>query len=236
MKKLGRPLAASGNVEGAIQLLEAHAEAHRDDAADALTYAGELAFDVNTAPAPPSPGPAMLVFQGDHARAEALFRRALKHTPGHWRALYGLARALPQASMERIDVLTAATAAHPTYLGLLDLGDSLRSIAKNYEGAHSAYSRAHELDPRQRTTYTKLADICKKLDRPEEAAEWRARWQRIREAGKPSIEPGAVEVEVNEVGWTRCPACNRRFSVDNTHAFSGGRHRSGQALTLRPVA
>lgn len=234
MKKLARPLVLAGNAEGAIQVLVSHAETHLDDAADALAHAGELALQVNTAPEPQAQGPATLVFKGDRARAEALFRSALQRSPQHPQALYGLAWVLPEKSTERIDVLAVATAARPTYLGLLDLGDSLRSVRRDYAAAHAAYSRAHEIDPRQRTAYTKLADICNKLGKPEAAAEWRAKWRQKRERDKPSVKGQALEVVVDSAGWTRCPACNRRFGIDNAGVFSDGRHRCGQALILRP--
>jgi len=236
MKKLARPLAQRRDWEGAIHALVSHAQAHPDDAADALAHAGELAFEVNRAPQPPSGAPAVLVFQGDRARAEALFRSALRLAPEHPRALYGLARALPEKSPEKIDVLAAATTAHPTYLGLLDFGDSLRSVKRDYEGAHSAYFRAHELNPKDRGAYTKLADICKKLGRTDESNEWRDKWQRVRSQAKPSLQKQVLEVEVDRAGWTRCPACNRRFSVGNAHVFSDGRHRCGQALVTRPAS
>jgi len=236
MKKLARPLALARDFEGAIRLLVSHAETHPDDAADALAHAGELAFEVNTAPQPPVEAAATLVFQGDRGRAEALFRAALERSPEHPQALYGLARALPEKSIERIERLTVATTARPTYLGLLDLGDSLRSVGRDYRAAYAAYSRAHELDPRQRTIYMKLADICTKLGKPEAATEWRAKWQQRRERDKPSVKGQALEVVVDTAGWTRCPACNRRFGVDNAGVFADGRHRCGQALTLRPAS
>ena len=235
MKKLARPLALSRDWQGAIQVLVSHAQAHPDDAADALAHAGELAFEVNTAPQPRPGAAAVLVFQGDSARAEALFRSALRLAPEHPHALYGLARALPDKSPERVDVLAAATTAHPTYLGLLDFGNSLRSVKRDFEGAYAAYLRAHELNPKDRVAYTKLADICKKLGRADESNEWRDAWQRVREQGKPSLQRQVLEVEVDAAGWTRCPACNRRFSVSNAHVFSDGRHRCGQALATRSV-
>lgn len=233
MKKLARSFALIRDWEGAIQALLSHAEAYPDDAADALAHAGELAFEVNTAPQPACGAAATLVFQGDSGRAEALFRSALRLAPEHPHALYGLARALPDESPERTDVLAAATSAHPTYLGLLDFGNSLRSVKRDYEGAYAAYSRAHALNPKDRGAYTKLADICKKLGRSDESNEWRDKWRQVREQGKPSLQTQPLEVEVDAEGWTRCPACNRRFTIGNAHVFSDGRHRCGQALVTR---
>jgi tetratricopeptide (TPR) repeat protein len=233
MKKLVRGLVRGGDREGAIQALLTRAEAYPEDSSDALTHAGELALEVNTAPQPPASGAAMLAFAGDRRRAEELFRRALRLAPSHSQALYGLAWVLPATSSERIDVLASATASKPTYLGLLDLGDALRSVRKDYEGAHNAYLRAHELDPRDRASYTKLADICKRLGRLEEESEWRSKWQKRREAGRPEVKREALEVDLDPEGWTRCPACDRRFSIANSEVFKEGRHRCGQALSIR---
>jgi len=233
MRKLVRSLVQGGDLEGAIQALLAHAQANPEQGADALTLAGEIALELNVAPQPPAPGAAMLVFQGDRRRAEMLFRAALRATPAHGLALYGLAKVLPETSPERIETLTAATTSKPTYLGLLELGDALRSFRNDYEAAYAAYRQAHELDPRDRGTYTKLADVCKKLGRPDEALQWRAQWQQRRQAGKPAVKARVLEVTLDPEGWTRCPACNRRFSVTNSGVFKDGQHRCGQALSIR---
>jgi hypothetical protein len=119
--------------------LLSHAEAYPDDAADALAHAGELAFEVNTAPQPACGAAATLVFQGDSGRAEALFRSALRLAPEHPHALYGLARALPDESPERTDVLAAATSAHPTYLGLLDFGKSASRASRRSRRSRSKW-------------------------------------------------------------------------------------------------
>lgn len=235
VKKLVRPLVLQRDFESAIQALLAHAQAHPEAHADALTHAGELALELNVAPKPPTPGPAMLVFQGDRQRAEQLFRAALRQAPDHGLALYGLAKVLPEASTERIEVLTAATTNKPTYLGLLELGDALRTLEQDYAAAYAAYRQAHDKDQRQRTAYTKLADVCKKLGRPDEASEWRAKWQAERQATKPRVKPRVIEVTLDSTGWTRCPACNRRFSVSNLGVFTDGRHRCGQALLIKPA-
>src|SRR5688572_30500120 len=92
MKKLVRPLVLRKDTEEAMGVLLERARANSEDAADALAYAGELAFEVNVAPAAGSRGAATLVFQGDRARAEELFRQALRIQPAQAQALYGLAR------------------------------------------------------------------------------------------------------------------------------------------------
>jgi tetratricopeptide (TPR) repeat protein len=234
MRKLVRPVLQRGDIEGAIQALLARAQAHPKDSADALTYAGELALALNAAQ-PPAAGAALLVFEGHRKRAEELFRAALREAPSHAQALYGLARLLPATSTERIDALARATATKPTYLGLLELGDALRSVRKDHQGAYDAYRRAHELDRRDREAYLKLADTCKSLGREEEEAEWRGKWQKRRQAARPRLKQQALEIELDTEGWTRCPACNRRFSVANSGVFKDGRHQCGQVLSIRPA-
>jgi tetratricopeptide (TPR) repeat protein len=233
MRKLARPLVQRGDIEGALQALLARAQAHPEDSADALTHAGELALALNAASQRPAEGATMLVFAGDRTRAEELFRGALRAAPSHPQALYGLARLLPATSTERIDALARATAAKPTYLGLLELGDALRSVRNDPHGAYDAYHRAHELDRRDRDAYLKLADTCKSLGREEEAEEWRDKWQKRRQAARPRLKQKVLEVELDTKGWTRCPACNRRFSVANSGVFKDGRHQCGQALSIR---
>lgn len=224
----------SGDIEGAIAELVSLSQRQPTDAADALTLAGELARQLNIAPSTPKPGPAQLVFEGDRSQAERFFRSALEVSSDHSRALYGLASVLPERSRERVDFLRRASEKRPTYLGLLDLGDAQRSVAKDFAAAYQAYRAANQLNPREKGAYMKLADLCRRMDRPDEAAEWSAAWKARREAGKPKLQKGALQVEVDSDGWTRCPACNRRFSVRSSRVFVDGRHRCGQQLAMKP--
>ncbi len=178
----------------------------------------------------------MLVFEGDHDRAAALFRSALRRMPSHSQALYGLAHVLPEGSTERFDALAKATSLKPTYLGLLDLGDTFRTVRKDYEGVYKAYRQAREISPQDRGAYTKLADVCRKVGRPEEGSEWRAKWKKYRQSATPTVKKEVLEVELDPEGWTRCPACNRRFSVANSSVFKDGKHQCGQALSIRAPA
>ena len=50
----------------------------------------------------------------------------------------------------------------------------------------------------------------------------------------PAVELPSRTVAVDAGGWSRCPACNRRFKTTDKHAFANGRHvRCGQLLEFQ---
>jgi hypothetical protein len=65
-------------------------------------------------------------------------------------------------------------------MAALDLGDLYRTHRKNYARAYELYVLAQGISPRDKGSYLKLQDICKKLGRPEEAEVWKARWKEHR--------------------------------------------------------
>jgi tetratricopeptide (TPR) repeat protein len=109
---------------------------------------------------------------------------ALESEPDHFGALRGLAEVLPENAGERLSILERAAALQPNYLVLVALGDFYRSHRKDFSRAYETYRRAQEQSPRDETAYRRLNDICRRLGRPDEAAEWNKRWREAKATKK----------------------------------------------------
>jgi tetratricopeptide (TPR) repeat protein len=125
-----------------------------------------------------------LVSAGDRPSAEYYYRLALQSEPDHFAALRGLAEVLPEGSDERLSVLERAAALQANSLILVALGDFYRSHRKDFTRAYESYRRAQEQSPRDETAYRRLNDICRRLGRPAEAAEWSERWKEAKATKK----------------------------------------------------
>src|SRR5207249_2978972 len=108
----------------AIELFLQHAQECPADAAQAYAGAAECCLNTNVLqqPTPTAPG-VTLVFQGDRGAAERYFRLAVNADPNNARALWGLARLLPESSDEWRELLERSVAILPGTLNLVALGD-----------------------------------------------------------------------------------------------------------------
>ena len=164
--------------EKAVEHFLRYAQSHPEERATAYVQVAECFLRSNTIAQPTAAAPGVtLVSAGDRPSAEYYYRLALQADANHFGALRGLARVLAVAADERLSVLERAASLQPNYLVLIDLGDFYRTHRKDLPRAYDTYRRAQELSPRDKTAYQRLNDVCRRLGRAEEAAEWSARWR-----------------------------------------------------------
>jgi tetratricopeptide (TPR) repeat protein len=170
-----------GEYSRAIDLFLRHVEQFPSEAAKAYAGAAECCLRSNILEAPVSVTLGVtLISQGDIQGAERYFRLALQADPKNLKALLGLTDLLPESSEERLELLERSVAVHPGLINLLGLGDFYRSQRKDLERAYSLYKQAHEHSPLSKTVYLRLNDICRRMDRADEAKEWSVRWREAR--------------------------------------------------------
>jgi tetratricopeptide (TPR) repeat protein len=169
----------------AIECFLRHAQSFPQDQATAYVQVAECfrRSNIITQPVPVAAG-VTLVSAGDRPSAERYYRLALQAEPNHFGALRGLAEVLPEGADERLAVLERAAGLQPNYLVLIALGDFYRSHRKEFSRAYEAYCRAQEQSPKDETAYRRLGDICRRLGRPDEAAEWSERWRQAKATKK----------------------------------------------------
>jgi tetratricopeptide (TPR) repeat protein len=166
----------------AIECFLRHAQTNPQECAKAYVQVAECFRHINTITEPKHVHPAVtLVFKGDRTSAEHYYRLALEAEANNFKALRGLAEVLPQAADERLLILQRAARVQPNYMVLIYLGDFYRTHRKDFSRAYDAYRRAQEHNPLAQDAYRRLNDICRRLGRPEEAAEWSARWKQARQ-------------------------------------------------------
>jgi tetratricopeptide (TPR) repeat protein len=164
--------------ESAVEHFLRHAQSQPEERATAYVQVAECFLRSNTIAQPKAVAPGVtLVSAGDQRSAEYYYRLALQADPDHFGALRGLARVLPDAAVERLSVLERAVSLQPNCLILIDLGDFYRTHRKDFPLAYDTYRRAQEQSPRDKTAYQRLNDVCRRLGRVDEAAEWSARWK-----------------------------------------------------------
>jgi len=163
---------------GAVRSYLLHAEGFPAEAAQAYAGAAECCLRSNIIQAPISIASGIsLVSQGDLRGAEYYFRLALQADPKNAKALWGLSELLSDSSDERRELLERSAAVMPGTLNLVALGDYYRSRLKDFDRAYTLYRQAVEHAPRDQTAYLRLNDVCRRLERPEEAKEWSSRWK-----------------------------------------------------------
>jgi tetratricopeptide (TPR) repeat protein len=169
----------------AVECFLRHAETHPEDRAVAYVQVAECFRRGNSLPQPvPFANGITLVSPGDRRFAEYYYRLALQPAPDHFSALRGLADVLPENTEERLTILERAATLQPNSLVLVALGDCYRSQRKDFARAYETYRRAQEHSPKDETAYRRLNDICRRLGKPEEAAEWSARWRQAKATKK----------------------------------------------------
>ncbi|MGC9943029.1 MAG: tetratricopeptide repeat protein [Verrucomicrobiota bacterium] len=188
----GNRCLVSKDYERAIEHFLRHAQACPQERATAYVQIAECfrRSNIITSPVPVSAG-VKLVSAGDRSTAEYYYRLALQADPADFGALRGLAEVLPDDSDERLAALEQAVSSQPNYLVLLSIGDFYRSHRKDFLRAYESYRRAQEQSPRDETAYRRLNDICRRLGRPDEAAEWSDRWRRTK-ATKKRVDGKAI--------------------------------------------
>jgi tetratricopeptide (TPR) repeat protein len=173
------------NYESAVECFLRHARVHPQEQAIAYVQVAECFRRSNTITRPISVVPGVtLVSEGDRPSAEYYYRLALQSEPDHFAALRGLAEVLPDGADERLAVLERAAVLQSNGLVLIALGDFYRSHRKDFSRAYEMYRRAREQSPRDETAYRRLGDICRRLGRPDEAAEWSERWRQAKATKK----------------------------------------------------
>lgn len=182
----GNRALVSKKYEEAIELFLKHADRSEEDYAKSHIQIAKCYLQTNILKSPVeySGGAAKLIFQGDRKNAVAHYRLALDKDPNHGPALYKLSMLLAPESEERYDLLERAVEHGTTYLGVLEFGDLLRTVRKDFEAAYMTYKRAIELQPNEVTAYVKIQDMCRRLDRPSEAKERSQKWKALRKAKK----------------------------------------------------
>ena len=179
--QLGNRSLVGKDYSNAITHFLKHAASHPVDAADAFASIAECYRRSNVLARPIQIDDEItLVSKGDLQSAEYYYRLALQSEPNHIKSLRGLADILPDKSEERLDFLERAVQTQPGTLTLIDLGDFYRSHRKDYNRAYELYCDAQQHAPRVETAYRRLNDICRKLDRPDEAKGWSERWREAR--------------------------------------------------------
>jgi len=169
----------------AVECFLRHARAHPQERATAYVQVAECFRRSNIITQPDHVAAGVtLVSEGDQPSAEYYYRLALQTEPDHFGALRGLAEVLPDDADERLSVLKRAAGLQPNYLVLVALGDFHRSHRKDFTRAYETYRRAQEQSPRDETAYSRLNDICRRLGRPDEAAEWSERWRQAKATKK----------------------------------------------------
>jgi len=162
----------------AIDLYLRHAEEHPAEAAEAYCCVAQCFRSSNVIRSPISIAPGVsLISQGDLPTAERYFRLALQIDPGNFKALWGLSEILPNSADERRELLERCVAVQPAGFNLIALGDVYRTQLKDFVRAYSLYRQAQECTPRDKTPYSKLSALCRRMGRTEEAKEWLRRWK-----------------------------------------------------------
>jgi tetratricopeptide (TPR) repeat protein len=179
----GNRFLVAKDYQRAVECFLRHAHAQPQDQANAYVQIAECyrRSNIIAKPAPVVHG-ITLVSAGDQSSAEYYYRLALRADSRHFGALRGLSEVLPDGADERLAVLEQAASIQPNYLVLVALGDFYRTHRKDFAQAYDAYRRAQESSPRDETAYRRLGDICRRLGRPDEAAEWSNRWKDARRA------------------------------------------------------
>ena len=182
----GNRLLVAKDYQQAIECFLRHAQTCPEDQATAYVQVAECFLRSNTMTGQPLPVAAgvSLVSAGDRTSAKHYYRLALQADPNHFGALRGLADVLEEGADERLAVLERAACLQPNYLVLVALGDFYRSHRKDFSRAYETYRRAQEQSPRDETAYRRLNDICRRLGRPDEAAEWSERWRQAKATKK----------------------------------------------------
>lgn len=185
--QIGNRHFVAGEYQQAVAAFHRYAEAHPEDRAKAYVRIAECYLRANALVEPVRVAPGVtLVSQGDRPSASHYFRLAIEADPGHAGAHRGLARLLPERSLERRAHLERAVELQPDYQAFIDLGDLYRSADRDYERAYQMYRRAQERLPRDATAYRRLSDICRRRGRPEEAIEWANQWRAVNAQRKPT--------------------------------------------------
>ena len=168
-----------------------HAASNPVDSADAFALVAEC-YRRATLPVAPinTKHGITLVTRGRKQSAEYYYRLALNADGDHIKSLRGLADLLPNKSDKRFELLENAVRIQPGTLTLIDFGDCCRSQRKDYNRAYELYCRAQKHAPRDETAYRRLNDICRRLDRHEEAKQWSERWKGIKST-KRNVGPPA---------------------------------------------
>ena len=189
--QIGNRCFVAKDYETAVAHFVRHAKSQPFDAADAYASVAECyrRCNVLTAPEEVTPG-FTLVSKGDLKSAECYYRLSLQHDPTNIKSIRGLADILPEKSDERLALLERAVELHPGTLVLIDLGDFYRTHRKDYHRAYELYCQAQKHAPRDETAYRRLNDICRRLERPDEAKEWSVRWKHTKNI-KRNVGPPA---------------------------------------------
>lgn len=176
--QLGNRCFVAKDYETAISHFVRHAKSQPSDAADAYASVAECyrRCNVLTAPMETMQG-FTLVSKGDLKSAECYYRLALEADPNNIKSLRGLADILPEKSDDRLVLLERAVDLQPGTLALINLGDFYRTQCKDYNRAYELYVQAQKHAPRDETAYRRLNDICRRLERSDEAKEWSDRWK-----------------------------------------------------------
>ena len=179
--QLGNRCLVAKDYAKAISHFLKHVESHSEEAADAFASVAECYRRSNALTAPiPSDSGVTLLSKCDLQSAEYYYRLALQSDSNHIKSIRGLSELLPDKSEERLEYLELAAKLQPGTLTLIDLGDFYRTHRKDYNRAYDVYCRAQKHAPRDETAYRRLNDICRRLDRADEAKEWSERWKQAK--------------------------------------------------------
>ncbi len=145
--------------------------------------------------------------RGEHERAEALLREALKGDPSHAEFAGLLAEALlSQGRLEEsVEVLERHVATNPASPATLLLLGQLYLQAKENEKAKAQFERTLLLDPGSARAYHGLASACARLGNQAEADRYRAKFEELR-SEEDEVVRGTKEVLSDEYVVPRCIA------------------------------
>ncbi|MCC9645026.1 hypothetical protein LOC71_22340 [Rhodopirellula sp. JC740] len=189
--QIGNRCFVTKDYETAVVHFLRHAKSRPSDAADAYASVAECYRRCNSLTEPEELlNGFTLVSKGDLKSAESYYRLALKHDPSNIKSIRGLVDILPEKSEERLALLESAVELQPGTLVLIDLGDFYRTHRKDYQRAYELYCKAQNHAPRDETAYRRLNDICRRLERPEEAKDWSERWKEAKKS-KRNVGPNA---------------------------------------------
>lgn len=171
---------AAGRIEKAVACYLHHADTVPAESSDALARAAKCYLRLNALeqPAQHTPG-AALVFEPRRQDAIDAYEKAIDSDPNHVEAILGLADLLPEKSERRFELLTRVSQLQPRAATFVAIGDYYRSILKAPAKAYEQYALACEKAPRDETGYRRIADVCRRLGRPEEADAWCDKWRAV---------------------------------------------------------
>ncbi len=151
-----------------------HAKINPKDAPKCYAQIGEICLRTNALDEPKTilGGGARIIFEGDRDSAAGWYRKGLALCPDHIRCLRGLADALDDECLERLEILKQLASIESSYPRHVEVGDIYCSVHNDMVSALEWYTKAFSLYSSDMALCNKLANVCCQLGRSKEAKDW----------------------------------------------------------------